>query len=151
MFREGFSRYFESETDFQVVGQFSSCAEALAALQGSKATIVLLEVSPGGERALDLVVASRNDGFKGRFLILTAGTTRQEVVHLVQAGVSGILHKRRSIEELCQAIRRVDAGDAYVEPVYRDAGYRPPDPTESKDIPRLTEQDEIVLRLLVEN
>jgi two-component system nitrate/nitrite response regulator NarL len=151
MFREGLSGCLESEPDFQVVGQFSSCAEALATIRGSKATIVLLAVNPGGERASDLVLASRNSGFMGKFLIMTAGITRQEAVLLVQAGVSGIPHKHRSIKELCQAIRRVAAGDAYVQPAYRDAGYRPPDQTEKKGMARLTDRDRIVLRLLVEN
>ena len=57
-------------------------------------------------------------------LIVTAGTSGQEAVQLLQAGVAGILHKHHSIKDLCDVVRRIVSGGVYLEPVYHDAVYR---------------------------
>src|SRR4051812_18250602 len=88
MFRQGLARILENEPGFRLVGQFGSSAEALAALNESGATLVLLDVDLGRERALDFVLESKKQGFKGQVLIVTAGTSDQEAVQLVQAGVA---------------------------------------------------------------
>jgi two-component system nitrate/nitrite response regulator NarL len=118
MFRQGIAWALEREPDFKVVGQFGSSVDALAALHRSGAAIVLLGVNLGRERALDFVVESRKRGFKGRVLVVTAGLGGPEAVQLIQAGVAGILHKHRSTEELCTAIRQVASGEVYLEREY---------------------------------
>lgn len=150
MFREGLSHCLEKEPDFRVVGDFGSCTEALSVLRESEATVVLLDVNAGAERALNLVTTSLENGLGSKFLIVTAGTSRQEAIQLVQAGVMGILHKHHSIVELCNAIRLVAAGEFCLEPAYIDSAYRSPDRAESKRQSPLTERDRIVLRLLVQ-
>ncbi|HEX4138249.1 MAG TPA: response regulator transcription factor [Bryobacteraceae bacterium] len=148
MFREGLSHCLEKEPDFRVAGGFGSCTEALTALRGSEATVVLLDVNVGAESALNLVTTSMENGLGNKFLIVTAGTSRQEAIRLVQAGVTGILHKHRSIVELCSTIRLVAAGEFYLESAYVDSASRSSDRAESKRQSRLTERDRIVLRLL---
>ena len=64
MFRQGLARILEEESGFKLVGQFGSSAEALAALNDSGATMVLLDVNLGQERALDFVLESKKKGFK---------------------------------------------------------------------------------------
>ena len=148
MFRQGLARILEKESDFRVVGQFSSSAEALAALKESGATMVLLDVDLGQERALDFVVECKKKGFKGQVLIVTAGTSGQEAVQLVQAGVAGILHKHHSTAELCSTIRLIAAGQVYLEQEYFSWLYRSVDRTKPKTRPTLTERDKVVLRLI---
>src|SRR5260370_13104633 len=92
MFREGLARVLE-ESGFKVVGQFGSSAEVLAALNESGATMVLLDVDLGSERALDFVLECKKIGFKGQVLVVTTGTSGQEAVQLVQAGVAGATHQ----------------------------------------------------------
>src|SRR5690242_4182631 len=110
MFRQGLARVLEKEPGFNVAGQFASGAEALAVLQDTGTNMVLLDIDLGHERALDFVVGARRSGYKGQILVVTAGTSGQEAVQLVQAGVSGILHKQHSTEELVNTIRSVAAG-----------------------------------------
>src|SRR5579864_6412599 len=109
MFRQGLARVLEKESGMKVVAQCSSSAEALAALAGSGATMILLDVDLGPERALDFVAAAKKKGFEGHILVVTAGVSGPEAVQLVQAGVAGILHKQHSTEALCHAIRQVAA------------------------------------------
>src|SRR5262245_44274124 len=101
MFRQGLARILEKEPEFSVVGQYTTCGEALAGLSESHATMVLLDVDLGPERALDFVHEARARKFEGHILVVTAGISSQEAVQLVQSGVSGIVHKHHSTEMLC--------------------------------------------------
>lgn len=148
MFRQGLARVLEKESGFKVVGKFGTCAEALAAVNDSGATIILLDVDLGRERALDFVLECKKRGFPGHILIVTAGTSGQEAVQLVQAGVSGILHKHHSTEELCNTIRQVADGEVYLEQEYFTSLYRSVDRTKPQNRPLLTERDKVVLRYI---
>ena len=150
MFREGLSLALGREPGFKVVGQVGSCVEALAVLRQSRATVVLLDINPGGVRAVDFIADSRKFHCKARMLIVTAGTNGQEAVQLLQAGVAGILHKHHSIEDLCDVVRRIVSGGVYLEPLYHDAVYRSFDRTNSRSGPRPTERDKVVLRLVAQ-
>ena len=148
MFRQGLARVLEKESGFKLVGQFGSSAEALAALDQSGATMILLDVDLGHERALDFVLECKKRGFNGQILVVTAGTSGQEAVQLVQAGVVGILHKHHSAEELCNTIRQVAAGEVYLEQEYFTSLYRSVDRTRTQNRSLLTERDKIVLRFI---
>src|SRR5258708_37003244 len=73
MFRQGLARVFEKEPGFTVVGQCASAATAITELPGSGATLILLDVDLGAERAIDFIAEARKQGFKGQILVLTAG------------------------------------------------------------------------------
>lgn len=148
MFRQGLARVLEKESGFKVVGQFGSCAEALEVLNESGATMVLLDIDLGRERALDFVLECKKSRFTGQVLVVTAGTSGQEAVQLVQAGVAGILHKHHSTEELCSTIRQVADGEVYLEPEYFTALYRSVDRSKAQNRPLLTERDKVVLRYI---
>jgi two-component system nitrate/nitrite response regulator NarL len=148
MFRQGLARVLEKEPGFRIAGQYASAAEALAALRGCEAEIVLLDVDLGSERALDFIVEARKRGFEGRILVVTAGVSDQEALQLVQAGVAGIMHKHHSTEILASAIRQVAGGEVYLEKDYMVSLFRSVDRTKSQDRPRLTERDKIVLRFI---
>lgn len=148
MFRQGLARVLEKESEFKVVGQFATSTEALDALTESQATMVLLDVDLGRERALDFVHEAKRRKFEGQILVVTAGISAQEAVQLIQSGVAGILHKHHSTEILCQAIREVAAGEVHLEKEYLAALYRSADRTKTQDRPRLTERDKVVLRFI---
>ena len=148
MFRQALASVLGKEPDFKVVGQFGSYSDALAALGHSGATMVLLDVYLGPDRALDFVVESRKKGFKGQVLVVTAGVAGREAVQLIEAGVSGILHKRHSIDVLRAVIRQIAAGEVYLEQEYVAPLYRSADRTRTQDRPRLTDRDKVVLRYI---
>src|SRR5258708_730080 len=120
MFRQGLARVLDKEPFLKVVGQCASSAEALAVLKKNAATMVLLNVDLGAERALDFVIEAKQSGYPGQILVATAGASGQEAVQLVQAGVAGILHKHNSIEVLGDIIRRV----ATARPAWRRSIWR---------------------------
>ncbi len=148
MFRQGLARVLEKEPGFKVAGQFASSAEALASLQENGATMVLLDVDLGPERALDFVQEAKKRGFAGQILVVTAGVSPQQAVQLVESGVAGIVHKHHSIEMLCGTIREVAAGEVYLEKEYLTALYRSVDRTKTQERAQLTERERAILRFI---
>jgi two-component system nitrate/nitrite response regulator NarL len=146
MFREGLARMLDREPDFEVAGQVSSATEGLSALAASNANMVLLDVDLGAERALDFVKGARGRGYEGQILIVTAGMSDQEAVQLVQAGVSGILHKHHSTDVLCNAIRQTANGEVRMEQAYLAPLFRAVDRTRAPRRASLTERDKTVMR-----
>ena len=148
MFRQGLARVLDREPGFKVVGQFSSSNDAVAALIESGATMVLLDVDLGPERAIDFMTECRKTGFKGKVLVVTAGTSGHEAVQLIQAGVAGILHKNHTTEELSENIRQIAVGEVFLENEYLGALYRSVDRSKSQQRRTLTERDKVVLRFI---
>jgi len=150
MFREGLAEVLEKQPGFQIAGQSASAAEALNQLPRSDATVVLLDVDLGSERAVDFVVEAKKKGFEGQILVVTAGVSGQEAVQLVQAGVAGIVHKQHSTEALCGAIRRVAAGEVCLEQNYLAALFRSVDRTRETSRLRLTDRERMLLRFILQ-
>jgi two-component system, NarL family, nitrate/nitrite response regulator NarL len=150
MFREGLARMLEKEPDFTVAGQVSSATDGLSLLASSGAGVVLLDVDLGAERALDFVKGARAGGFEGKVLIVTAGISDQEAVQLVQAGISGILHKHHSTDVLCDRIRRVAGGEVCLESDYLGPLFRAMDRTRSPKRASLTDRDKTILRCILQ-
>jgi len=148
MFREGLARVLEKEPGIKVVAQCGSATEAVAMLGRCGATMVLLDVDLGAERALDFVLAAKKKGFQGHILVVTAGISGQEAVQLVQAGVTGILHKHHSTSTLRQTIRQAASGEVCLEKDYLTALFRSVDRTRAQSRPRLTDRDKTVLRFI---
>ncbi len=149
MFREGLARLFEREPDLRIVGQYASATEALSNLPAA-ADVVLLDVDLGAERAIDFVRGAKQRGFEGRILVVTAGVSEHEAVQLVQAGVSGILHKQHSTEVLCNRIREIAAGEVCLEPAYLASLFRSVGRPQTSGRARLTDRDKAVLRYILQ-
>jgi two-component system, NarL family, nitrate/nitrite response regulator NarL len=108
--------------------------------------MVLLDVDLGEERALSFVEAARKQDFDGQILVVTAGIGGVEAVRLLQAGVSGIVHKRHSSKLLCETIRKVAAGQPYLEEKYLPSLIRSVDQSRPPAVPKLSERDRALLR-----
>ena len=150
MFREGLARSLEREAYFEVVGQFASSSEALESLNRLNANVALLDIDLGSEKALDFVVAAKRAGFQGRILIVTAGASDQQAIQLIQAGVSGILHKHHSTEILCNTIRQIANGEVCLEKNYLGPLFQSVDRSRPVAGPRLTDRDRTVLRFILQ-
>jgi two-component system nitrate/nitrite response regulator NarL len=148
LFREGLAGILAKEPDFRVIGKYSLAAEALRDLEKVRPTVILLDFDLGMERALDFVPAAREKGFTGQILVVTAGVGDQEAVQLVQAGVTGIVHKHNPPEVLCDAIRAAAKGEAFLERMYLTPLFRSTDQTRKIGRPQLTERDKAVLRFV---
>jgi DNA-binding NarL/FixJ family response regulator len=76
---------------------------------------VLLDHDLGNERGFDFLIRARQSGFKGRFLMVTAGMSDTECVQALELGASGIFLKHNSPDVLTKAIRRVFSGETWLD------------------------------------
>jgi DNA-binding NarL/FixJ family response regulator len=114
--RQGIQMLLEIEADIQVVGQAANGREALRLVEALQPDVVLMDVRMP---EIDGVAATRE--IHARFpdigvIILTTFEDDQFVFGGLEAGARGYLLKDISSEEMAQAIRKVAAGEALIQP-----------------------------------
>lgn len=154
--RAGISMLLMAEDDIRVIGEAGSGQQALQLARRSCPDVVLMDVRMPG---MDGVAATRelvreskgNPDRLVRVLIMTTFDDEDVVVQALQAGASGYLLKHASPTEIADAIRRVAAGDTWLDATaatrlvqrLRASSAEPTDITEV-----LTPREQEVLRLV---
>jgi DNA-binding NarL/FixJ family response regulator len=150
LFRSGVRA--EIEPAVEVVGEAGDVATAISSIRARAPDVVLLDVhlpGGGGRAVLDAVLATQPGT---RFLALSVSDAAEDVIGVIRGGARGYVVKAISGPELCEAIQRVHAGDAYFSP--RLAGFvldafrgDPPAPLDP-ELDQLTPREREVLRLI---
>jgi two-component system, NarL family, nitrate/nitrite response regulator NarL len=115
IFRDGLCRLLALEEDFEVVAQASDGRQVLEILQQVEPDILLLDLKmPGldGLATLQRLQAARN---KTRVIVLTASDDKNEFVQAMKLGTSGIVLKQTATELLIKSIRKVHAGEIWLD------------------------------------
>jgi DNA-binding NarL/FixJ family response regulator len=108
-FREPLAFMLNRESDFEVVGQVGTLANASRFQEPVDIAVVDLGL-PDGD-GVHLVHELRTRNPHASVLVLTGSNERLGTARAIQAGAAGVLHKSTSIEDLIGAIRRVNAGE----------------------------------------
>lgn len=109
--RSGFAQLLNLEPDIEVVGEFSSCAEARQGLPGSSATVCILDISMKDESGLSLL-KDLPSGIS--CIMLSVHDSATMVENALKAGARGYLSKRCSPDELIQAVRTTANNGCYL-------------------------------------
>lgn len=115
LFREALSRWLEGQPDLEMTTHCASVREALEILRRIPIDIVLLDHDLGKERGFQFLADARQLAFNGRVLMVTAGMTDAECVKALDAGAHGIFLKHSSPGLLADAIRKVMAGETWLD------------------------------------
>jgi DNA-binding NarL/FixJ family response regulator len=117
LFRQGIKKLLELEPDINIVGEASNGQEMLEMLKKAGPDIILIDI---GMPKMDGVTAT----FKIRkilphikIIILTVYEDEPHIFQAVKAGAMGYLLKDVSIDELIEAIHRVNKGEALIQPI----------------------------------
>ena len=116
LFRETLTRLLQTEPDLAVVAQCGTKHEALEALSRSPVEMVLMELAAASDSGYEFLSACRSQGYAGKILAVTEGLAASASVKALRLGAAGIFLKSRGLETLLTAIRRVAAGEAWLEP-----------------------------------
>lgn len=148
LFREGLLRLLEQDPALRMVGVAESVEQALQRLPATGVDVLILDYDLGEENAVALVRSLRERAFAGRVLLVTAGLPNHDALELVRLGISGIVHKQHSPEELHRSIVEVAGGKVFIEQRYlqtllESAGHQP-------SAARFTARERDVMRLLLE-
>jgi DNA-binding NarL/FixJ family response regulator len=110
LFRESVARLLNAEPDFDVVATCGSIEEGLSILQAASVDIVLLDLDLGQSGGAQFIRLAREQGYGGKFLVVTAGVDKLQAGHLIRSGISGIFTKSNSASLLKDGIRDVMTG-----------------------------------------
>src|SRR5438552_1901668 len=113
--RMGLRVLLEGQPDLLVVGEAVTGAEAVAAASCGQPDLIVLDLDLGGESGSDSIPALRAAAPGARVLILTGvrdpDLSRQAMRH----GAIGLVRKEQAATVLLQAIRKVQAGEVWLE------------------------------------
>jgi DNA-binding NarL/FixJ family response regulator len=115
LFRESLAQLLDTESDFQIVARCPSSAEALKVLARDPVDLILLDYDLGEEHGFDFIRKARGVGYGGRIFMVTAGMTDVDSVRAFGQGICGIFLKHSSPELLATAIRKVMAGETWID------------------------------------
>jgi len=117
--RAGIVMLLRAQEDFEVVGEASDGCEAVDAARSLRADVVVMDVRmPGmdGITATRLLAEDGNDtDHLTRVLMLTTFDDDEAVYGALIAGASGFLLKQAAPRDLVTAVRRVAAGDYWLD------------------------------------
>ena len=115
IFRDGLCKLLALEEDFEVVAQAQDGRQVLDVLQQHEPDILLLDLKmPGldGLATLQRLQIAKN---KTRVIVLTASDDKNEFVQAMKLGTSGIVLKQTATELLIKSIRKVHAGEIWLD------------------------------------
>src|SRR5260370_22704017 len=112
--RLGIKASLKPQRDMTVVGEACDGVEALALIKEQLPDVVLLDLRMPRMDGLDVVAELKASSLSIKVIIMTTFESEADVCHSVKAGVRGYLPKDSSLEEILDAIRRVNVGDTYL-------------------------------------
>lgn len=142
----------ELEGRVELIGEASDVDSAIQGIRAAKPDVVLLDVhmpGGGGKAVIEGVEETHPDV---KFLALSVSDAAEDVISLIRAGARGYVTKTIGPEELVEAIRRVNEGDAVFSPrlagFVLDAFAGEIEVVADPEIDQLTAREKEVLRLI---
>lgn len=142
----------ELDEEFRIVGTAYDIDTAIEQIRAYRPDVVLIDVhmpDGGGIAVVEGVAATDPDV---KFLALSVSDQAEDVIAMIRAGARGYVTKTIEPDDLSNAIRRVNAGDAVFSPRLAGfvldafAGAIPSD--EDPELDQLTSREKDVLRLI---
>jgi len=141
---------------FDVVATAATGTEALVRAGATHPEVVVLDLRIPAPDGVEVTAALVRSDPSVRVMVLSASGEQDDVLRAVKAGAIGYLVKSASREELVAAAGRVAKGDTVftaglaglVLGEYRRLADPRESPEDDRDVPRLTERETEVLRLV---
>jgi DNA-binding NarL/FixJ family response regulator len=106
---------FRTEKDIQVLDCCRDGHEALDAVRRHRPDILVLDIRMPGKDGLAVIRELQKEGISTRVVLLTAAIDDEEVLEAVRLGVHGVVLKEMAPPLLVQCIRKVHAGEHWLE------------------------------------
>ena len=114
--RAGLRMLIESHPGLTIVGEAANGAEALAQIESQQPDIVLLDLGLGEESGIDLLPRLLSAAERARVILLTGVLDPEQHRRAVRLGAMGIVLKEEAAQVLLEAIRKVHAGEVWLDP-----------------------------------
>ena len=149
--RRGLRELFETQDDFEVVGEASNADEAMTRVPPTRPDVAVLDVRLPGTSGIEVCRDLRAELPDLRCLMLTSFADDDALFAAILAGASGYLLKQIRGPELVSAVRRVAAGQSLIDPALTASVMeRLRGKQEDERIARLSPQERRILDLIAE-
>lgn len=115
IFRDGLRRLLSLESDFEVVGEAKDGEETLEVVRDKEPDILLLDLRMPARDGLSVLQRLKHIPSRTRVIVLTASEDKSEFVQAMKLGCAGIVLKQTATELLYKSIRRVHAGEVWLD------------------------------------
>jgi DNA-binding NarL/FixJ family response regulator len=112
---KGLQTLFRGEPDLEVVATCRTGTEGLAAVREHRPDIVVLDIRMPDLDGFGMLRAMDGDARSPRVILLTAEIDERATVEAVRLGVHGIVLKDMPAHLLLECVRKVHAGEHWVE------------------------------------
>jgi DNA-binding NarL/FixJ family response regulator len=113
---DGLENLFHLEKEFQVVARCTNGIETMQAVLQHAPEVLVLDIRMPGKDGLEIAREVRKEKLPTRIVLLTAALDEDELLEAVRLGVKGIVLKEMAPQVLVQCIRKVHAGEQWIEP-----------------------------------
>ena len=114
--RDGLIGTFGAEPGFEVLGEASDGARAVALAQALDPDVVLMDLRMPGMDGVTAIRELAALGVRAHVLVLTTYDTDSDVLPAIEAGATGYLLKDAPLEELLRGVRAAARGEAVLSP-----------------------------------
>jgi DNA-binding NarL/FixJ family response regulator len=115
IFRDGLRKLLTLEDDFRVVAEARDGKEVLEILEEVQPDILLLDLKMPGLDGLTALQKLQNSRTKTKVIVLTASEDKNQFVQAMKFGTCGIVLKQTATELLIKSIRKVHAGEIWLD------------------------------------
>ena len=115
LMRKALNDLLSSERDFTVLAQCANGDEALRAVREHRPDILVLDVRMPGKSGLAVMKVMKEEKLATRVVLLAASLEDEEMLEASRLGVRGVVLKEMTPRLLVQCIRKVHAGEPWLE------------------------------------
>jgi DNA-binding NarL/FixJ family response regulator len=155
LFRDGLARILNGYPDIEVVASVGSGEEAVTAVARHQPDVILLDVNMPGIGGVGATRQIREANPDAHILMLTVSERESDLFTAIRSGARGYLLKDATSDQLCDAVRRIYAGEAIIAPLmaaklFDKFSELPEAPKRSPKLDELTEREREILHLLTQ-
>lgn len=116
MVRQGLKQLIELESDIKVVAEAANGVEAVDYYAIEQPDIVLMDINMPKQNGLQALEAIKGKSPDAKIIMLTIHQDREYLFKALQMGANGYVLKDADGAVLMEAIRKVNQGEAYIQP-----------------------------------
>jgi two-component system nitrate/nitrite response regulator NarL len=112
---DGLEQLFRLEPEFEVVARVTTAEAAVKAVEEHKPDVLVLDLAMPGHDGLWALRRIAELGVPTRTVLLTAHVDEEKLIEAIRLGVSGVVLKEMAPRLLMECVRKVHAGEKWLE------------------------------------